>query len=151
MAPTPRDTIPYWLRSASLPQFDALSTDVTADVAVVGGGITGLTTACLLAKAGRRVVVLERHRCGLGDTGHTTAHLTMATDVRLRELVKSFGRDHAQAVWDAGMAAIATIEAIVGEHRIDADFERVNGYLHVRPGEDVAGDPVAHFQEEVVM
>ena len=54
----------------------------------------------------------------------------MVTDTRLGELVRRFGRDHAQAVWDAGLAAIAQIDAIVREHDISADFEWVDGYLH---------------------
>ena len=64
------------------------------------------------------------------DTGHTSAHLTMVTDTRVTELVTRFGRNHAQAVWDAGLAAIATIDEIVREHAIDAGFEWVDGYLH---------------------
>jgi len=47
----------------------------------------------------------------------------MVTDTRLSDLVKGFGRTHAQAVWDAGLAAIATIDEIVREHDIDAGFE----------------------------
>ena len=57
--------------------------------------------------------MLERGRCAATDTGHTSAHLTMVTDTRLSELVKEFGRTHAQAVWDAGLAAIAQIDDIV--------------------------------------
>ena len=92
--------------------------------------MTGLTAAYLLAKAGKHVIVLERDRCAATDTGHTSAHLTMVTDTRLSDLVKGFGRNHAQAVWDAGLAAIATIDEIVREHDIDAGFEWVDGYLH---------------------
>lgn len=132
------DTTPYWSTSARLPQFEALAENVSADVAVVGGGITGLTTAYLLAKAGRRVVVLERGRCASIDTGHTTAHLTMVIDTRLSEMVKTIGRDHSQAVWDAGLAALSTIDDIVSENEIDAGFERVDGFLHapIRGDED---------------
>jgi glycine/D-amino acid oxidase-like deaminating enzyme/nitrite reductase/ring-hydroxylating ferredoxin subunit len=139
MATVKTDTTPYWSASSTFPEFARLADATEADVVVVGGGITGLTTAYLLAKAGQRVVVLERGRCAAADTGHTSAHLTMVTDTRLSELVKAFGPSHAQAVWDAGLAAIATIDGIVREHDIEAGFEWVDGYLHAPLGEDATG------------
>jgi glycine/D-amino acid oxidase-like deaminating enzyme len=60
--------------------------------------VTSLRAAYLLAKAGKRVIVLERERCATIDTGHTSTPLTMVTDARLSELVKRFGRTHTQAV-----------------------------------------------------
>jgi len=123
-------TTPYWSTSATFPQFARLAEDIVADVVVVGAGITGLTAAYLLARSGKSVVVLERGRCAMVDTGHTSAHLTMVTDARITELAQRFGPNHAQAVWDAGMAAIATIDEIVREHELDAGFEWVDGYLH---------------------
>src|SRR5438132_27538 len=108
------DTAAYWIDSASLPRYPKLERDEAVDVAIVGGGITGLTTAYLLTLAGRRVALVERDRCAQIDTGHTTAHLSMVTDQALTDLVTHFGRDNAQAVWDAGLAAIGQIDAIVG-------------------------------------
>ena len=70
-------TSPYWSTTATFPQFARLDRDLTVDVAIVGGGITGRTAAYLLARDGRRVAVLERDRCALADTGHTSAHVTM--------------------------------------------------------------------------
>jgi len=147
MSETTFDTTPYWTSTATAPRFPKIGEDLEADVVVVGGGVTGLTAAYLLAKGGRTVVVLERRRCAQMDTGHTSAHLAMVTDTRLTELVQRFGRDHAQAAWDAGLAAIATIEDIVREHAIAADFQRVEGYLHV-PRDGSAGASPADLQAE---
>jgi glycine/D-amino acid oxidase-like deaminating enzyme/nitrite reductase/ring-hydroxylating ferredoxin subunit len=140
MANTRTDTTPYWATSATLPQFGKLTADAAADVVVVGGGITGLTTGYLLAKAGKRVIVLERGRCAMTDTGHTSAHLTMVTDARISELSKQFGGNHAQAIWDAGLAAVAAIDQIVRDQNIDADFEWVDGYLHAPLGDSASDD-----------
>ncbi|HEV2094963.1 MAG TPA: FAD-dependent oxidoreductase, partial [Chthoniobacterales bacterium] len=124
------NTTSYWLDSAKLPKFRPLARSLSVDVLVVGAGVTGLMAAYLLKKAGLRVAVLERERLASRDTGHTTAHLTCVTDARLHELVKTFGRQHAQAAWDAGAAAIDEIERIVRTEMIDCEFSRVPGYLH---------------------
>jgi len=140
-------SLPYWADSASLPSFPKLDRATEADVAVIGGGITGLTTAYLLAAAGRSVVLLERGHCAGVDTGHTSAHLTMVTDTRLTDLVARFGRTHAQAAWDAGRAAIAQIDEIACEHEIDCAFKWVDGYLHA-PGGQADADAAESFHDE---
>ena len=144
------DTTSYWMDSASLPRFPKVERDERVDVVIVGGGITGLTAAYLLTAAGRSVALLERGRCATVDTGHTTAHLTMVLDTRLTELVKAFGRDHAQAAWDAGLAAISQIDAIVRENGIDCDFAWTPGYLHT-PADGWSGDEERSLREEAAL
>jgi glycine/D-amino acid oxidase-like deaminating enzyme/nitrite reductase/ring-hydroxylating ferredoxin subunit len=126
---------PYWLE-ATMPSFPRLDRTLDVDVVVVGAGITGLTTAYLMKRAGRSVAVLDRREIGGYDTMSTTAHVTCVTDLDLDELVRTFGRDHAQAVWDAGLAAADQIEAIVRDENIDCDWHRVTGYKYAASGAD---------------
>jgi glycine/D-amino acid oxidase-like deaminating enzyme/nitrite reductase/ring-hydroxylating ferredoxin subunit len=131
------DTTSLWLASARPPTYPTLDQDRRVDVVVIGGGIAGVTAAYLLKQAGKTVALLERRRCGQGQTGHTTAHLTAVTDADLGTLVDRLGVDHAQAVWDAGFAAIARIRANVRDERINCDFAWVQGCLHASPDKDL--------------
>ena len=126
--------VPFWIDSAPIEKFPRLKRNVTVDVVVVGAGVTGITAAYLLKKAGSTVALIERERVASIDTGHTTAHLTYITDVELRQLVRNFGEDHAQAAWDAGAAAIDEIERIVMQEEIGCEFTRAPAYVHVRVG-----------------
>src|SRR5438034_7431595 len=150
MTVTKLETTSYWIDSASLPRFARLDRDGHVDVVVVGGGITGITAAYLIAMAGRSVALLERQRLVTVDTAYTSAHLTMVTDQRLTDLVSHFGRDHAQAVWDAGLAAIAQIDAIVRAEEIECDFMWVPGYLH-RPIGAKSSETARTFEEEAAL
>jgi len=115
---------------------------------VVGGGITGLTAAYLLTAAGKTVAVIERERCARVDTGHTSAHLSMVTDEGLTALVKRFGRDHAEATWDAGLAAIGQIDAIVADLQIPCDFAWLPAYLHPPVGQPVDDAVLSDLRQE---
>lgn len=128
------DTTSYWIASAGLPQFPPPSRDLDVDAVIVGGGITGITAAYLMKRAGLKVALLERERCARIDTGHTTAHLTSVTDLRLHEMISNFGRDSARAVWDAGGTAIDQIVSLIRAEDIACDFRWVPGYLHVPTG-----------------
>lgn len=103
--------------------------DLDVEVAVIGGGVMGVTAGYLLKRAGRRVAVIERGRCGMGETGRSAAHLTAVTDTRLTDLVEQLGPECARAVWHAGFAALARIRANVRDERINCGFAWVPGYL----------------------
>lgn len=117
-------------RSFRQPDFSPTTIPAHVDVVVVGGGITGLTAAYLLKRAGKRVAVLEREHIGAGETGNTSAHVTYVTDVRLTELVRRFGIDAARSVWRGGETAIDLIESNVETLSIDCGFQRVPNFLY---------------------
>jgi glycine/D-amino acid oxidase-like deaminating enzyme/nitrite reductase/ring-hydroxylating ferredoxin subunit len=123
------DTRSPW-RDGESRRYESVIHDEHFDVLVVGGGITGLTAAYLLKRSGKRVAVCERDRLGAGDTGATTAHLTYATDLPLKDLEQTFGREGAKLAWQGGEIAIALIESIVERERGDCEFKRVPGYYH---------------------
>jgi glycine/D-amino acid oxidase-like deaminating enzyme/nitrite reductase/ring-hydroxylating ferredoxin subunit len=138
------ETESHWRKSALLPRFPQLEDNLSVDVAVVGAGITGVTTACLLKQAGLSVALVERARCGGVDTAHTTAHLTAVIDTRLYELQKRFGNSGARAVWDASTAAIDRIAELVRAENIACEFHWCSGHLHAPAGDH---DP-APFRRE---
>lgn len=119
----------HWL-ATTFPRFRRIDRDHSVDVAIVGAGITGMTAAYLLRKAGLSVAVIDRARAGGVDTMSTTGHLTNVTDRRLHEFAGNFGKAAARAVWDAGGAAIDHIEGCARSEEIPCDFQWVSGYLH---------------------
>ena len=145
-------TFPHWF-SVSLPSYPTIEEDLEVDVAIIGGGITGITTAYMLKRAGLRVALLEKDTLASGDTSHTTAHLTAVTDSRLSELVKSFGAEIAYETWDAGRAAIRFIEETVTELNIDCELKRVPGYLHSPTAQGSASSPASggDFSAQLLM
>ncbi len=134
------DTTSYWIDSAAMPRFPRPRADVSVDAVVVGGGITGITAAYLIKKAGGTVALLERDRFARVDTGNTTAHLTSVTDQSLHHLRRLFGAEAARAVWDGGGAAIDQIVAITRAENIACDFAWLPGYLHSPVSEGKPGD-----------
>ena len=124
-----------WMAKHAPPPFPSLDEDTSADVCIIGAGIAGLTTAYLLAREGKRVVVLDAADPGAGQTGRTTAHLASVLDDRFHELEKLHGEKGARLAAESHMAAINRIEAIVREERIACGFERVTGYLFAGPGQ----------------
>src|ERR1700744_1880760 len=103
------DTTSRWAKTVSILRFAKLNENCEVDVAIVGAGKTGIMAAYLLKKAGCKVALLDRGRCGGFDTSNTPAHLTCVTDARIHKLVSRFGEDTARLVWDAGRAGIDQI------------------------------------------
>ncbi|MGE5095805.1 MAG: FAD-dependent oxidoreductase [Betaproteobacteria bacterium] len=111
--------------------------DARADVCVVGAGIAGLSTAYMLMKKGRSVIVIDDGPVAGGMSSRTTAHLTNAIDDRYYEIERLHGEDGAKLAAASHGAAIEAIEAICAHEGIECDFARVDGYLFLPPD----GDP----------
>jgi len=126
--PTNAGTTSLWTATAQVPANPPLAGDTETDVCVVGGGIAGLTTAYLLAREGRQVLLIDALDVGAGETGRTTAHF-MPPDERYCEIVRSFGLDQAALLRDSFAQAIDRVEGIVRDEGIACDFRRLDGYL----------------------
>jgi glycine/D-amino acid oxidase-like deaminating enzyme/nitrite reductase/ring-hydroxylating ferredoxin subunit len=133
MKPTSGTTESVWMATADPPSEKPLAKDTSANVCIIGAGIAGLTTAYLLAREGKAVVVLDDGPIGGGMTARTTAHLTYALDDRFYELERLFGEEGSRLAAQSHKAAIDRVEAIVREEKIDCEFERVDGYLFIPP------------------
>ena len=110
-----------WMATADTPSQSRLKESIRTDVCIIGAGIAGLTTAYLLAKEGRSVVVLDDGVSGGGMTGRTTAHLTNAYDDRYVEIEKLHGEEGARLTAESHTAAIETISQIISTKQIDCD------------------------------
>lgn len=120
-----------WIASADKEkkQYKSLGEDKYADVCIIGGGLTGLTTAYYLSKAGKSVIVLEKDKIGSHTTGNTTGKITSQHGLFYDYLMKSVGIKKAKQYLEANEQAINNIEKIVNEEKIECDFERVDNFV----------------------
>jgi glycine/D-amino acid oxidase-like deaminating enzyme/nitrite reductase/ring-hydroxylating ferredoxin subunit len=102
------------------------------DVAIIGAGITGISCAWHLARAGVSVAVFEAHEVGSGTTGRTTSHLTEVLDTRYHQLIKVVGEEGARELAFGTREAIEFIERVAQEQQLDCQFKRLPGYLFAR-------------------
>lgn len=108
------------------------------DVCIVGGGIVGLTTAYLLARAGLDVVLLEAHTLGSGESGRSTAHLSSVSDRYPDTLIRKFDRETSQTFAEGLAFAVRSIEETVAAERMDCDFARLPAYLLASTPDEMA-------------
>ncbi|MCP3138753.1 FAD-dependent oxidoreductase [Pyxidicoccus xibeiensis] len=127
-----------WTLTTPPRDFPSLPGDLTVDVAIIGGGMAGLTTAWLLKRAGKRVAVLEMHRILSGQTGQTTAHLTELLDTPYATLARDFGDKGARLAASSSRAAIERIASLATELGIDCDFQRVPMYRYAETERELA-------------
>ncbi|MCA0173620.1 FAD-dependent oxidoreductase [Bacillus sp. RAR_GA_16] len=126
----PNHPEPIWKENVSLETYPSLTESISTEVVIVGGGITGITTAYLLSKAGKKVVLLEADRLLNGTTGHTTAKITAQHDMIYDELLNHFGKEKAKQYYEANTEALHFIRQTIDQYSIQCSFKEDNAYLY---------------------
>jgi glycine/D-amino acid oxidase-like deaminating enzyme/nitrite reductase/ring-hydroxylating ferredoxin subunit len=130
----------FWVASMAgdVPEYRPLGGDMAVDVAIVGGGIVGLTAAALLQQAGKGIAVIEARKVGQQVTGRSTAKITSQHGLIYERLIKNFGESGARAYGAANQAGLERIVRFVEELGIECDLERKAAYVYSRSGEQLA-------------
>jgi len=127
----------YWLATTPESNYPVLSGDISVDVAIIGGGIVGITSAFLLKQAGVSVAVIEADRIVKGVTGYTTAKITSQHNLIYSRLISQLGRGQAKQYAESNQAAIERIEYIVHSWGISCDFVRKPAYVYASSEDSV--------------
>ncbi|MDQ1709441.1 MAG: hypothetical protein QOG49_826 [Frankiaceae bacterium] len=128
----------YWLDTTPATAWPALSGEARVDVAVIGGGIAGLTAAAEIKRRGMSVAVLEADRVAASVTGYTTAKLTALHTLKYAHLEQHFGAAGARTYAQSQQAAVDHVAARVADEGIDCDFERQAAYTYALTDADLA-------------
>lgn len=128
----------YWVATVpegDSPAYPVFSGGGTVDVAVVGAGIAGLTTALRLVQEGASVALLEADRVASGVTAYTTAKVTSLHGLTYASVESGFGPEGAAAYAEANQAGLAEVVRLVGEHAIDCTCERLPAFTYTEEPE----------------
>lgn len=132
MSQLPQFPQSYWTTSVDIPEFPALTEDLTTDVIIVGAGITGITAGYLLSMQGLKVAILEAGRVLHGTTGHTTAKITAQHDLIYDELIGHFGEEQARLYYEANRDALQFIGRTVETEKIACDFAYEDAIIYAQ-------------------
>lgn len=122
----------YWIDSTPQTDYPTLQEDITVDVAIIGGGMVGITSAFLLKQEGLSVAVLEADRILLGTTGNTTAKITSQHGLIYDKIISDFGIEKAKQYAESNEKAISAIHNIIKENKIDCDFSWQPAYVYTQ-------------------
>lgn len=120
---------PIWRIAAKCHEYPSLKEHISVDVAIIGGGITGITTAQLLKKHGFSVAILESRNIAQGTTGQSTGNLYALTEYRLKELTSTYDLETIQQVILARLEALEQIRNTVDNFGLDCELHNRNMYL----------------------
>lgn len=119
----------FWIDNFKVKNYKSLEEDVSTEVCVIGGGITGISTAYYLAKKGLNVIVIEKDFLASKTTGHTTGKVSIQHGLFYKYLVDTYGTKYAESYLKANNKAIINIEKIIEKEKIDCDFEKRDSFI----------------------
>lgn len=120
----------FWLENCPGTNFPPLKEGLNVDVAVLGGGIVGVTTATLLKESGHNVALIESDRIAKDVTVGTTAKISAAPNIIYNKLISNLGLDKAQKYADVNMKSLKKISEIVKKHSISCDYHQLPLYIY---------------------
>ncbi|HEV2062569.1 MAG TPA: FAD-dependent oxidoreductase [Solirubrobacteraceae bacterium] len=135
---SPRATDSLWIDTAPATAHPPLERDLEVDVAVIGGGIAGVTTALFCKQDGLRVALLEKGVVAGAATGMSTAKASVLQESLLAQVRSTAGRDALLAYAHANVAALERMDALVREHGVDCSWERLPDYTYAGDESQVA-------------
>ncbi|MEJ7625315.1 MAG: FAD-dependent oxidoreductase [Ferruginibacter sp.] len=103
--------------------------DEIFDVAIIGAGITGISSAIQLQRAGKKCIIIEAANIAFGTSGGTTAHLNTFFDSPYNEVIENFGEENAKLLAEGGKEAIQTIKNIISSAKIECGYADRTGYV----------------------
>ena len=128
----------YWIDSVKEQnKFSALEENIKTDICIIGGGLTGLSTAYNLSKYKIRTVLLEKDEICKQTSGNSTAKITSQHGLIYKYLTDSKGQDFARKYYEANENAIRNIKSIIDKEGIDCDFEYQPAYVFTQKVQDV--------------
>lgn len=128
----------YWINSEkNKEKYNKVEKNIETDICIIGGGITGISTAYYLTKENLKVTVLDMGKIGFQTTGNSTAKITSQHGLFYKYLKDSKGEDFARLYYDANEDAIKNIKKIVEKEKIQCDLECQSAYVLAANREEV--------------
>lgn len=127
----------YWNESEEERKYPKLTQDVSADVAIIGGGLTGIQTAYLLSNRGLKVTVLEKDKLCCGTSGGSTGKITSQHGLLYKYLKNLNGKEYAKKYYEANEQAKENIIKIINKEKIECNLERKSAYVFTEVEKEV--------------
>ena len=137
-----------WMNNVKNNKLDKLDKDITCDVLIIGGGMSGLSTAYYLMNSARKVVLIEKGKCGMGASSKNTGKLTWMQDLIYSRLMNNYNEDVAKLYYDSQVEAIDSICKTIKDNKINCHLMKTKSYVFSYTGNDCSkfGDEIRFYK-----